>query len=594
MKYNKKLNNIEEGSLKNASTKKKISFFTSILVVIGSCIGSGIFFKSGSVLSSVQGSIVMAIFCWLFASFGVICMALALVEITSVRNDNLSIIGWTKTFNSRIVYKSCKNFITFIFAPLKYFFLPLYCIQAFQDGVAALYINSGHPYNGFGTNADWAIIMAISIGISVYFIVANGISARMGGIHSYIISFVKFIPLSIAAVVGFLIFAMNNGNIVGNYDVGFIPNNTILAEHTFKTLTPGFGLFIGCIGIFYAYDGFYTAAGIKSELKEPKKIPTIILVGLSITTCIYLIIAVSMSLGSNGGNPQGLVQWFAKHNILPLFSVFEILIGVSVLSVINGMALWSPRFIEDLIKDSEIPFSVKLVTKINGEKRYVGLLYIMSLAIPLNVILSILGGLVYINTVDASGVFFANSTDLSNILGNNFNFSEAFDNDYINGKIIYHYGTGVGGLYTFCDLISNWSALFVFSFIILAIVGGLKNRKTKKVKTNNFKYFKPFAILAILLISSCLIMGILEPIANLFLMFNLNSDEYSGYTNLLISRIMVVILLFIYLSIMLLPTLISDTYKKHKFGSIQKGELYKINQIRNQLNLKPLKTYKNN
>ena len=133
MKYNKKLNNIEEGSLKNASTKKKISFFTAILVVIGSCIGSGIFFKSGSVLSSVQGSIVMAIFCWLFASFGVICMALALVEITSVRNDNLSIIGWTKTFNSRIVYKSCKNFITFIFAPLKYFFLPLYCIQAFQD-----------------------------------------------------------------------------------------------------------------------------------------------------------------------------------------------------------------------------------------------------------------------------------------------------------------------------------------------------------------------------------------------------------------------------------------------------------------------------
>lgn len=333
----------------------------------------------------------------------------------------------------------------------------------------------------------------------------------------------------------------------------------------------------------------YSGCGIKSELKEPKKIPTIILVGLSITTCIYLVIAVSMSLGSNGGNPQGLVQWFAKHNILPLFSVFEILIGVSVLSVINGMALWSPRFIEDLIKDGEIPFSVKLVTKINGEKRYVGLLYIMSIAIPLNVILSILGGLVYINTVDISGVFFANSTDLSNILGNNFNFSEAFGNDYINGKIIYHYGTGVGGLYTFCDLISNWSALFVFSFIILAIVGGLKNRKTKKVKTNNFKYFKPFAILAILLISSCLIMGILEPIANLFLMFNLNSDEYSGYTNLLISRIMVVILLFIYLSIMLLPTLISDTYKKHKFGSIQKGELYKINQIRNQLNLKPLK-----
>ena len=82
-----------ERSLANAPLSKKIGFFSAMLVVIGSCIGSGIFFKAGNVLSNSQGSIIFAMFTWIFASFGVLCMALALIDITSARNDNLSVIG---------------------------------------------------------------------------------------------------------------------------------------------------------------------------------------------------------------------------------------------------------------------------------------------------------------------------------------------------------------------------------------------------------------------------------------------------------------------------------------------------------------------
>ena len=116
--------------------------------------------------------------------------------------------------------------------------------------------------------------------------------------------------LTFAAVIGFVIFGMNNGQFVGDYAVGFVPSNVDneVSRYTFNTFSPGFGMFIASISIFYAFDGFYVAAGIKSELKEPKKTPSIILVGLVVTTIIYLVVAVSMSLGSNGGNPQGLVQ----------------------------------------------------------------------------------------------------------------------------------------------------------------------------------------------------------------------------------------------------------------------------------------------
>ena len=584
-----------EQSLANAPLKKKIGFFSAMLVVIGSCIGSGIFFKAGSVLTNSQGSIVFAMFTWIFASFGVLCMALALIDITSARNDNLSVIGWTKTFNSRLVYKTCKNFMFFIYAPLKYFFMPLYCVQAFQDGVAALYINAGQTYNGFGTDADWAIIMCISVGMSVYFIVANGLSARLGNIHSLIISSVKFFPLLFVAVIGFVIFGMNNGNIVGeNYGVGFVPTpvDDIVKQYTFNTFSPGFGLFIASIGIFYAFDGFYVAAGIKSELKEPKKTPVVILVGLIVTTIIYLIIAVSMSLGSNGGNPQGLVQWFASHNILIVFAVFEILIGIGIFSVINGFSLWSPRFIEDLILEGELPFSKKFASKIGGDKKKIGILYMLSTSIPTIVILCTIGGLAYINNYDVNGVFFSTGNDLKHVLGNDANLSNIFGSDYdsTTDKIFYHYGTGVGSLYTFCDVVSNWSALFVFLFIIIAIGGGLKNKKTKKVKTANFKYFTPFAILAIIFISSCLLMSLFEPFANLFLLYRIPTT-IPNYKDVLISRIMTVVVLFVYIALMFLPTFINDMILKQKYGSYKKGELINVNNIRRQLGLPLAKSY---
>ena len=75
-------------------------------------------------------------------------MGLALIEIASARNDNLSIIGWSQTFNGKLIYKSCKNFMVYIYLPLTYFFMPLYVVMSIQDGVSAL------TNATFGTSAD--------------------------------------------------------------------------------------------------------------------------------------------------------------------------------------------------------------------------------------------------------------------------------------------------------------------------------------------------------------------------------------------------------------------------------------------------------
>lgn len=104
------MNNTQETKfVQEPSKQKKISFFSAMLIVIGGSIGAGIFFKSGGVLSNSQGSIVLAAFAWIIASLAVVTMGLALIEIASVRNDNLSLISWTKIFNGRIIYNATKK-----------------------------------------------------------------------------------------------------------------------------------------------------------------------------------------------------------------------------------------------------------------------------------------------------------------------------------------------------------------------------------------------------------------------------------------------------------------------------------------------------
>ncbi len=125
-----------------APTSKKIGFFSAMLIVMGSSIGAGIFFKAEGVLKDSQGNLIFAIFAWLLAAFAVIAIALALLEVASARNDNLSLIGWTKTFNSRTLYKASKNFMFYIYLPLTYFFMPFYVILSIQDALASFEVSN--------------------------------------------------------------------------------------------------------------------------------------------------------------------------------------------------------------------------------------------------------------------------------------------------------------------------------------------------------------------------------------------------------------------------------------------------------------------
>lgn len=548
--------NQKDGGLAQASTQKKISFFSAILVVMGSSIGAGIFFKSKSVLDNSQGSLVLAIFCWIIAAISVVAMALALVEVSSARNDNLSLLGWTKVFNGRTTFKASKNFMFYIYLPLTYFFMPLYVIMSFQDGLGAL-VNSEtmSPYN-FGTKVDWLLWTLISIAISVYFIYVSGISSKVGNIQNKVVTYIKFIPLAAVALIGFILVGMNAGGWnqvtagtnkpiieVGSEKIG----DSLAAGANLRSFAPGLGLFLAISAIFFAYDGFYVAAGIQSEMAEPKKTPMAILLGLVVTTGIYLVIAISMSI--NGGSFSGMggfmkSEW--KDTGRVLFGIINIMIAIGVLGIINGFAMWAPRFTEDLIKEGELPYSIKYKDKLNESKPMVGIMYSFVITAPIVILFTLIGALAYIDDAGYGA----------------------------------DYGEGMGKLYSFADLMGTWTALFTFGFIMASIYGCLKNRKTKKVKTDQKPYFQIAAIISVIAVGLALAVTVLMPILDLFLIAQLDSDliQLAGRnkTDIIVSRIMLVVSLLIFIALSYGTTFIEDKLNIKKYGSIEKYEEWQI------------------
>lgn len=541
-------------TIANQPTSKKIGFFAAMMIAMGSCIGAGIFFKAKGVLESSQGSLVFAIIAWIIAAFAVVAMALALVEIASARNDNLSLIGWCKVFNSRSIYKASKNFMAYIYLPLTYFFMPFYVIMSLQDAISAFggnASNGGYGDNTFGLgengSADWVIWFIIAMAIAFFFIFVSGMSSRAGNIMNMGIMGIKFIPLFGVIVLGIVMFAMNPETL--NVSAGPDLSGSITTPSegnvltNFGYMTPGIGMFMAIGAIFFAYDGFYVTAGLQSEMKEPKKTPMAIVLGLGVTTIIYLGIAIVMSLSGNGGL-FGFHDWLFDHNALWVFGVLNLTIAIGVLGIINGFAMWAPRFVEDLIRDDELPFSQKYKDKLNANKPMIGIYYSVIITIPVVIVFTLIGALAYYN---------------------------GYGMDYGTKEI--------GSLYTFCDLTGTWTAVFAFMFIMLPIWGGLRNRKTQKVVTDQKKYFVPMGWISVIVIGIVLILLFIDAFVNVFMLINLSSlnqnDTYFnlvGGTDGIVGRVMKLVTLFIFVGLMIIPTIIEDKIHIKKYGSIKNYE----------------------
>ena len=475
------------------SAPKKIGFFSAILIVLGGSIGAGIFLRSEDVLKNSGGNLIWAIIVWLIAGFTVITMALGLVEVASGRNDNLGMIGWAKAFNTLKIYKATKFFMTYLYLPFTYFFMPYYVILQFQDGISA-FNKTGQTLQNFGGSklAPWFYFL-IALGLTVWMVFSAGISSRAGNIQNWAVTAVKFIPLVAVVIVGFIFaFIKVKGNrgidsvkyIIEKGDLFNLSATNKDGNVSFFSLSPFFAVFASLGGIFFAFDGFYVTAGVQSEMKNPEKTPAALTIGLSSMTAIYILIAVAMSMGAKSGGFYDYQELLKAKGHAWAFGVINFCIAIGIIGILNGFTMWASRWVEDLIKEGEISVPVKVYKYMKNSKMpLVGALFVLFLALPFMIIFTIIGAYGY-KPISYSG-------------GN--------------------YGYKIAELLSFADLMANWMAAFAFAFIAMSIVGAIQNRKKHFIAVTENKHTKWAGSIAVVMVLLTMTFLVIDPFASFFI-----------------------------------------------------------------------------
>lgn len=313
--------------------ERSIALPSALALVIGTVIGSGIFFKQASVLS-YSNSTTLALLAWFFGGVLTLTSGLTIAEIGAQMPQTGGLYIYMHNLYGKVWgFLSGWMQIT-VYGPAVIAALGAYLailLQAFF-GFSATYT----PFVG---------VLAVVL-ISVF----NFLSNRYGATLQVITTLCKLIPIAAIIIFGLL---FGDQNAVGQ----------VLAEQS-STATGNFGVAI--LATLFAYDGWILIANMGGEIKNPQKIlPLAIVLGLSLVLLIYVLV----TYGIFKTMPADMIARYGE-NATPHFAqmafgeiggkILNIGIIISIIGCMNGKVMTIPRIMFAMAKNNELPFSKQL------------------------------------------------------------------------------------------------------------------------------------------------------------------------------------------------------------------------------------------
>ena len=267
-----------------------LGLFTTVMMVIGGVIGSGIFRKPG-VMAGQVGSPELLLGVWVLAAVLTLFGALTNAEIASMIPETggqyvyfermygpffAFLYGWA-TF----AVMQCGSIaaVAYVFAEYATQFVKL---PEFQAGVAVWSVHV--PFVGDVTPLKEIGTKGLAAALIVLLTAINYVGVRFGGIVQNIFTVAKLAAMLLLAVGAFL---LPTG--------GAVANLTAPSAHIHLS---GLALIAGIAaalqGAFWAYDGWNKLTYIAGEVKQPQRnIPLGLLWGMLVVTGIYLLMNVA-------------------------------------------------------------------------------------------------------------------------------------------------------------------------------------------------------------------------------------------------------------------------------------------------------------
>lgn len=313
----------------NNELRRSLGFGSAISIVIGTIIGSGIFFKQASILDSA-GSSTMAIAAWVFGGVITLTAGLTIAEIGAQMPYTGGLYVYVENLYGRICGFLAGWMQVIVYGP---------AIIASVAGFMSIMIT-----NLFGIDAKWripvALITIIAIGLM------NFLENNVAAAFSVITTIGKMIP--IAAIIIFGLFW-------GHQDA--------LGQTVSEVNRSAGGFGVAVLATLFGYDGWILIANLGGEIKNPQKLlPKAIILGISSVLVIYTLITIGIfrfipanMIHSLGENTTSYLATKAFGDIGG--KLLSIGIIISMMGTLNGKIITFPRIVYAMARRGDLPFS---------------------------------------------------------------------------------------------------------------------------------------------------------------------------------------------------------------------------------------------
>ena len=334
--------------------KRSIGLGAALSIIVGTIIGSGIFFKQASVLDSADSSL-MALLAWILAGIITLTAGLTIAEIGSQIPYTGGLYVYIEKIYGRVLGFIAGWMQAIVYGP---------AMIAAVTGFLSIMVT-----NLFGIGAEWRIPIGLITIIAIGGL--NFLENKVGAAFAMITTIAKMIPIFAIIFCG----------------IYWGEQNAIAQTVTeVNRSTGGFG--VAVLAALFAYGGWIFIANLGGEMKNPQKLlPKAIIIGITIVLVIYALITIGIfsfipadkihELGQNS------TTYLADAILGPIGGkVLSVGIIISMLGTLNGEMLSFPRIIYAMAKRGDLPFSKYLayVTP-KGKSPVVATLFIVLLAL---------------------------------------------------------------------------------------------------------------------------------------------------------------------------------------------------------------------
>lgn len=307
--------------------KKQYSLITCIAIIVGTVIGSGIFFKSDNILKSTNGSVFLGSVIFILAAFSIIFGSLSIARLAKVNNGG-PISYFSECFGPAV---GCAFgwFQSFIYYPV---------LVAIISWILGIYLSSL-------LRLEPSLLLQAALGGSIttllYFV--NIFWLKIGAWLQTITTIIKLIPLILIAIIG-LTFEQS--------PITVAHNMTVLKDFNWLSA-------VGAVA--FSFDGWIVACNISLDIKNPQRnLPLALIIAPLIIVSVYIAYfwGISVLLG-----PEQVIALGDEHINVAAGLIFGalgtkiilIFVIVSILGTLNGLIIGSIRLPFVLSKEKMLP-----------------------------------------------------------------------------------------------------------------------------------------------------------------------------------------------------------------------------------------------